>query len=116
MRSLEGREPLPRQREGLRVTVNANDVQLRKTLQHGLGVAAHAKRGVHDDGGPSGCLCCFDGRSEQIDAAVPQDGYVPVLCGTVFAHWSLLPLLIRCSGFLDQIPIRASRYAWLRGR
>ncbi len=53
----EGREPLPRQGQCFLVAVDADQVQVREALQHGLGVAAHAQGGVDDDGASRrGCV------------------------------------------------------------
>ena len=65
----EWRESLPRQREGVRVAVEADERELRETLEEGLGVTAEAEGGVDEHGaGP------LEGGREQLDGALEQTG------------------------------------------
>ena len=72
----EGLQPLPRQGQGFLVAVDADQVQVREALQHGLGVAAHAQRGVDDHGGLAAAACRLESRGQQIDAPVLEDRYM----------------------------------------
>ncbi|GMA31731.1 hypothetical protein GCM10025875_17230 [Litorihabitans aurantiacus] len=69
----EAREPLAGEREGRRIAVDADDAGVRALLEHGLGVAAHAERAVHEDA-PG----LDQGRCEEVDAALQQHGDVEV--------------------------------------
>ena len=46
----ERREPLPGDREGVGVAVDADERELGEAREHRLGVAAHAERGVDEHG------------------------------------------------------------------
>jgi hypothetical protein len=66
-----GREPLAREREGLRITVDAHERDLRERLQHRFGVPAETQRGVDVHGiGPG------QGRTQQLEAPLELYGYV----------------------------------------
>ena len=64
----EARETLPGDRQGLRVSVDADDAEVREALEERLGVTAHAERAVHGDR-----AVARDGGLEQLDAPVEQN-------------------------------------------
>jgi hypothetical protein len=84
-------EPLETRRgqgERLEVAVDAEDPGGGHLLEHGLGVAAHPERAVHQD-----AARCGQRGGQQVDAPLHQDGQVPVLRGpfVVGAHGFPLP-------------------------
>ena len=69
----ERREPLPGDRAGRPVAVEADEVQSGEALEERLGVAAHAERRIDEHG-----AVALEGGGEQLDAAVEQHGSVDV--------------------------------------
>ena len=120
----EGRQPLPRQGQCFLVAVDADQVKVFKTLEEGLGVTAHAERGVDDHRGLAAAPGSVEARGQQIDAPVLEDRYMALgrrlrLVG--IRHAFVLPLSSLLVAALTQrslvqIPIRAyPAPAWLRG-
>ena len=85
----EASEPAGRERERLRVAVDADGAGLRAMLEERLGVAAHAERAVHEDRS-----LALEGGSEQLDAAPEHDGHVPLGGGTPRLGGVLVGLLV----------------------
>ena len=73
----EAGEALPRQREGLLVAVDADDGGLGTALEERLGVPAHAQ-GAVDEHRPRRREC----RGQEVDDAVAEHGYVPLVRGS----------------------------------
>ncbi|MNW58224.1 hypothetical protein D3C74_360720 [compost metagenome] len=71
----EPREPPGGQRDGLRVTVDADHPCRRDLLQDGLRVPAHAERAVDQDRSRR-----HEGGGEEVDATLEEHRDVPVLC------------------------------------
>jgi hypothetical protein len=75
----EAGQPLPRQGQGLLVTVDTDDSSRRAAVEDRLGVASHAEGGVDADRALDG-----QSRLEEVHDAVPQHRNVP-LCGISWA-------------------------------
>ena len=104
----EAGQPLPRQREGVRVAVDADQPGVRAGLEQELGVSAHAQGSVHVHRTGSG-QC----RAEEFDDASGHHGHVQGRSTAGhFAH-ACHPLLIESC---DVVSIRSRSGAWHRGR
>ena len=90
----EWREALTCDAEGIGVAVEADHRELREPLEQGMGVAAHAERGIDEHR-----AVALDRRSEQLHRARQHDGGV----NAFDVHDSALP-----SGPRIPIPIRSS--------
>jgi hypothetical protein len=69
----ESSEPLPCDTEGIVITVEANEVDVRESLEESLGVTAHAESGVDEDGSLT-----LERGGEQLDTAFEEDRGVNV--------------------------------------
>jgi hypothetical protein len=114
----KGRQPFTSQGKGFFITVDADQVQVGEALQHGLGVATHAERGINGHGGFTAASGRFESGRQQIDAPVPKDRHMAFGRG--------LRLIVHASSFLavavtwmllgpDPHPRLPSLPAWLRG-
>ena len=74
--SAEGREPLPRERQGVRVAVEADEHQPGKALEERLGVSAETEGGVDEHGARAS-----ERGSEQLDGALEHDRGVQWILG-----------------------------------
>ena len=77
----EAGEALAGEAQRLVVAVDADEHGVREALEGGLRVPAHAERPVDDDGAGPG-----QGRGEQVEDPVAQDGDVPLLRWSSIGH------------------------------
>jgi hypothetical protein len=89
----ERREPLAGDRQGVGVTVEPDDGELREPREEGARVPAHAERRV-DEHRAFG----LDGRREQLERALEHDwGMDTFDVHDSFGTWSRIPIPIRSS-------------------
>src|SRR6478736_122753 len=107
-------QPLPGECQGFLVAVNADEVEVREPLEHGLRVAAHAQRGVDGNGGFAAQSRRLESRCQQINAPVAKDRYMAFGRGLgLIGHALSFPAVVVPCCSWDQIPIRAYRPARL---
>ena len=87
-------QPLTGQGQRFFVAVDADQVEVREALEHGLRVAAHSQRGIDDHRGLAALAGCLESRGQQIDAPVLEDRHMAFgrrFGLVVFVHTFVLP-------------------------
>lgn len=72
----EALQTLPGEGQRLFVAIDPDQVEVRKPLEQGFGVAAHSQGCVDDHGRLAPLACSFNSRGQQIDAPVLEDRYM----------------------------------------